>query len=293
MASIIAAPDGLRIHTPYSAPFVTELKYIVPPSARRWDAATKAWLVDPQYGQDVADLIARCFGEQVQVPVAALSTAPQFRIIRVEYIGRCKDVDGQSLASGFADGGWTVRLPENVLRSYFNDPLPDKPPMPDMPAPAPKPQTLYSILGLKNYSDAELIKAAYRRMARQWHPDTCREEGAHERMQELNRAYTILKDDRQRRKYDLGLTLAQKHEPNPLKERQAQRRRDLSDWRRQLTADYRAPLRCGLIAAMGVMKLGQFWISDIQRWDDIVDPLGRVMVSSWPSGADSFEIEWI
>lgn len=293
MASIIAAPDGLRVVTPYNRAFVDALKYAIPASARRWDGASKAWLVDPAYGQDVADLIQQHFGEQVTVPAATLSTAPQFKILRVEYIGRCKDVDGQSLASGFADGGWTVRLPEDVLRAYFNDPLPERPAMPDMPAPAPKPQTLYAILGLKNYSDAELIKAAFKRMARQWHPDTCKEDGAHERMQDLNRAYGVLKDDKMRRKYDLGLTLAAKYEPDPKKERATQRRRDLNEWRRALTADYRAPLRCGLIAATGVMKLGQFWISDIQRWDDIVDPAGRVMVSSWPSGALTYEVEWL
>ena len=291
MSSLIAAPDGLKVVTPFSRIFVDGLKDLVPPTARRWDNTSKCWLVDPAYGQDMADLIKQCFGELIAVPALAISTQPEFKILRIEYIGRCKLTDGQSLASGFADGNWTVRLPESTLRTYFSDDLPERPARPDEPA---TPRSLYAILGIKNHSDAVAIRAAYKRMARQWHPDTCREGDAHEQMQAINRAWAVLKDDRQRRKYDMALIFTERYEADEAKGRDGQHQREVRHWRHQQQQDgYRAPLRCGWIAATGVMRLGQFWIDNILKWEDITDAQGRTMVSSWPNGATMFVIDWI
>jgi len=60
----------------------------------------------------------------------------------------------------------------------------------------------YDILGVgRNASDDE-IKAAFRRLARQYHPDVNKEEGAEEKFKEINEAYGVLSDRDKRARYD-------------------------------------------------------------------------------------------
>ncbi|WP_406614022.1 DnaJ C-terminal domain-containing protein [Mycoplasma corogypsi] len=60
----------------------------------------------------------------------------------------------------------------------------------------------YDILGVsKNASQAE-IKSAYRKLAKQYHPDKLKDGTSDAKMQELNQAYDILSDETKRRTYD-------------------------------------------------------------------------------------------
>ncbi|MCA1899393.1 MAG: molecular chaperone DnaJ [Chloroflexi bacterium] len=60
----------------------------------------------------------------------------------------------------------------------------------------------YEILGVgRNASDDE-IKAAFRKLARQYHPDVSKEEHAEEKFKEINEAYGVLSDPEKRARYD-------------------------------------------------------------------------------------------
>ena len=60
----------------------------------------------------------------------------------------------------------------------------------------------YKTLGVdKNASDEE-IKRAFRKLAKQYHPDINKEEGAQEKFKEIGEAYSVLSDPNKRKQYD-------------------------------------------------------------------------------------------
>lgn len=60
----------------------------------------------------------------------------------------------------------------------------------------------YEILGVAEKAKPEEIKAAYRRLARKYHPDVSKEANAEDKFKEVNEAYEVLKDPEKRAEYD-------------------------------------------------------------------------------------------
>lgn len=60
----------------------------------------------------------------------------------------------------------------------------------------------YEILGVPRSASAEDLKSAFRRLARQYHPDVNKEPDAEERFKEINEAYAVLSDPEKRAAYD-------------------------------------------------------------------------------------------
>lgn len=65
-------------------------------------------------------------------------------------------------------------------------------------------QDLYELLGVDRDADADAIKKAYRRLARQYHPDVNPDPEAQERFKEISLAYEVLSDANKRAAYDRG-----------------------------------------------------------------------------------------
>ncbi len=63
---------------------------------------------------------------------------------------------------------------------------------------------LYALLGVPRDADADTIKKAYRRLARQLHPDVNPDPETPERFKEVSRAYEVLSDPQKRAAYDRG-----------------------------------------------------------------------------------------
>ena len=60
----------------------------------------------------------------------------------------------------------------------------------------------YDLLGVSKDADGDTLKRAYRRLARQYHPDINKDPGAEDRFKEIGRAYEVLSDPQTRRRYD-------------------------------------------------------------------------------------------
>jgi len=175
-----------------------------------------------------------------------------------------------------------VTFPEKVLRDWFDfgpgDPTNGTPR---------RPASLYTALGLPNDADDTAIKAGYRRMVKITHPDVDREQGAADRFRAVQHAYDVLSDRLKRRKYDAGLAFeASMGAPQASPDSYAMGNNNS-------TYGYRSPLRSGWVLAEGAPALGRFSVTKILAWADITNSEGKTMVASWPSGAKTFEVQWV
>ena len=60
----------------------------------------------------------------------------------------------------------------------------------------------YEVLGIPKGASNDEVKAAFRKLARQYHPDVNKDEGAEEKFKEINEAYGVLSDADKRARYD-------------------------------------------------------------------------------------------
>ncbi len=279
-ATLTPVAGGLAFCSSFDKALVEAFKLKIPSSGRRWDGTGKRWIVSAQYGRACAELAETFLGVKLTVPAQThLAATIETRLLKVEYLGRTKDRGaGDSSASAWVDGGWGVIFPEDVLRLWF-EALPQ--------SPGEKP-TLYAVLAVKSAATADEIKSAFRRLAKQWHPDVNRNDpDAGEQFKVINHAYEILSSELTRRKYDAGLALEASMKQQTLNSRQVYNAASYLD------ADgYRSPLRCGWVLCEGQESLGRFTVSKILQFEDILDSRGRTMVVSWPAGATTFLAQW-
>lgn len=63
-------------------------------------------------------------------------------------------------------------------------------------------RNLYEVLGVPKTADQATIRKAYKKLARQYHPDLNKETGAADRFKEISAAYEVLEDEGKRALYD-------------------------------------------------------------------------------------------
>ena len=60
----------------------------------------------------------------------------------------------------------------------------------------------YEVLGISKGASEDEIKKAYRKLAKQYHPDVNKAPDAEEKFKEINEAYSVLSDSQKRSNYD-------------------------------------------------------------------------------------------
>lgn len=275
-ANLTSLPDGnLQFSFSYNPGLITALKLEVPYTDRSYNPDKKVWIVMPKHAAKLCSLVAQYMMINIQPPmISKVVPSLETKVLKVEYLGACKDRgNGEVAATGYCDKAWSVIFSLEVLKAWFDPDAKDKPS---------EAFTLYTVLGLSRKALQDEIKQAYRRLAKQWHPDICKEPDATEQFKKLSNAYNILSNETTRKKYNAGLSLeaslanAPKH----------------SNWTVTIEKVYRAPLRCGWVLAEGTSQLNRFVVNKILGFEDIIDGQGRTMVSSWQQGDDFFTVEW-
>lgn len=275
----IAGPD-YAIKFGYDGALLSKLKAAVSESDRTWHKGQKVWLVAPEAIDKAVEVIRSHTGKTLVLPEAKpVASSILEKTFQLDYLGATKDRGSRKTAYGSVNGDWASEFPEDVLKKYFEGTEEGKP--------ADGLQTLYQVLCIPETSSGEDIKRAYKRLARVNHPDVNKEPDAHELFIKLNESYEILINPEKKARYDAGLYFERQSQDDRIN------REAFFQRRQERLYGYRAPLRCGLITAKGTVRLMRFVVSEIIKWDDVVNEAGQVMSSSWSKDADKFEIKWV
>lgn len=93
----------------------------------------------------------------------------------------------------------------------------------------------YDVMGVAKDASDDVIKAAYRKLARKYHPDVSKEQDSDKKFKELGEAYSVLKDLKKRSVYD-----SYGHDAPALNPGRTQPAPDMDDILRQARAAYTA-----------------------------------------------------
>jgi hypothetical protein len=244
----------------------------LPARERQWDSVNKVWLIAPSSIDRVKQILESHTGQTITLPeLAAAQVKTETKQFILQYIGRCKDQSGQSIAMGLVGDQWLLEFPEKALRDYFGDSGEQL---------SLEPQTYYQVLCVQESVSQADIKKAHRMLARQWHPDVCKETDAAEKFRKIQEAYEALSDPVMRKRYDAGLFY--------------ERAQEVRQSRRPFNPNsYRSPYLCGLVNVEGQQVLSRFCVSRIISWSDYVNESGQTMVSSWDSSISQVRTMWI
>ena len=94
-------------------------------------------------------------------------------------------------------------------------------------------QTHYDTLGVPSDASLDDIKRAFRRLARELHPDKNPNPGATQRMQAVNAAYRVLSDRDRRVEYDGQIGITERHQEREREERERRERQEREERERQ------------------------------------------------------------
>lgn len=274
---IVQSGNDYAVKTPYHKDFPAMLKSAVSAKARNWDNDQKAWIVGADWIKHVLPVIEELYGEKPEVPeLVRIETETKYSF-QLDYVGIPKERDGQAgkTALGLSKGQWKVIFSEAILRKWFEEGSER----------AGFEETLFSLLLCNQNSTDQEIRSGYRRLARQWHPDVCKEENTGEMFKRISDAYQILSDPQKRARYQAGLAFE--------RESNHEERRGYSIFNSSGEQVFIPPLRCGFLTVMGAIQVGRLRVSQILSWLDVTNEQGQTMVSSWSKKREAVVIEWV
>lgn len=272
-----AIGNGYKVLTPFNRDFLDHFKSALSSKERTWvpgnDDEYGYWMIVPSAVDTVAKLIKDYYDEDINVPKLNVNASQKEGVFNVQYLGTTKPKnDDCAFGQMLETKQWNILIPRDVLLSWFEG-------QPVSSKPSQSFNDLFSLLGVQRTATDDEIRSGFRRIARQWHPDVCKEPNAEDVFKKINEAYQTLSDPAKRKRYVFGLN----------------QQKALSETPREsmyIGTEYRAPLRCGKIKVKYHDELTRHVVDEILAWDEIVVN-GMVLVSSWPSGSDEPLLNWV
>jgi len=275
--SITQSGNDYAVKTPYHKDFPAMLKAAVSIRARNWDGEQKAWIVGADWIQHVLPVIEELYGEKPEIPELIKTETETKYSFQLDYVGipKTRGINEPKTALGFSKDQWRIVFDEDTLKGWFEQCQTGR----DLP------QTLFSLLLVSEKANDQEIKSGYRRLARQWHPDVCKEENAEAMFKRISDAYQILSDPQKRARYQAGLAFE--------RESNHEERRGYSIFNSSGEQVFIPPLRCGFLTVTGSVQVGRLRVSQILKWEDVTNEQGLTMVSSWSKEREAVVIEWV
>ena len=267
---ITQSGNDYAVKTPYHKDFPAMLKAAVSVKARNWDGDQKAWIVSPDWIQHVLPVIEELYGEKLAIPKLVKTETETRYSFQLDYVGIPKERPGETVktALGLSKGQWRIIFSESILKEWFERVQVNT-----------GEETLFSLLGVYESATDQEIKSGYRRLARQWHPDVCREDDAEAMFKRISDAYQILSDSQKRARYQAGLAFERESEKP-------------SRYELPRYDAFIPPLRCGFLTVTGSVQVGRLRVAQILKWEDVTNEQGQTMVSSWSKEREAVVIEW-
>jgi len=272
--------------TKYNEDLKDELKALVPSSMRSWNPGSRGygyrsrsspgyWEISAQYWDKVIGLCKK-YNCAVETNGIVDKPSEQIATFTLDYMGLLRHRGGDTYtASGWVNHGWNATFPLEVLRNWFGFNM--------KPGDAP---TLYSVLSISDKAAGAEIKKAYRKAARTWHPDVCKEPDAEEQFKKIQGAYENLCDPLFRKRYDAGLYYQKAADTN-------------SSVVDTTAINWVPPVRCGTIKAKAIVvrndydREDRYVVNKILAWDDIVNRSGETRVTYWSMEAKGYREKWV
>lgn len=273
--SITQFGNDYAVKTPFNRAFVNDLKFHIAAESRVFDQESKAWIVRQDFAEMALALVEKYFNEKLPLPeLKPVNQETKYNFV-LDYVGTPKEREGQTgkTALAFSKGQWRIVFDEQVLRAFFEATEKGKEGQAQ--------ETLFSLLLVTEKATDQEIKSGYRRLARQWHPDVCKEENAEEMFKKIQNAYSILSDENKRRRYLAGLEFERASNQVP-----AYR----SNWKPDV---FIPPLRCGFLTVTGNVQVGRLKVSQILSWQDVINEQGLTMVTSWNRDLNAIDYQWV
>jgi len=281
--SLASSGSEFELKCKYDRAFIDALKIEVPSFGRTWDNDHRTWHIDPDWYKEVENLVWYHFKFRPTWPQARLFK-PNYRDIdfKLMYVGNSKgDPDrATKRASSGTDGkSWDYIFWEFALANWFTGVTPSRPRQ--------QLANLYSILEIPEDFPTDQMKAAFWKQAKIWHPDVNKTPEATERFKLVNEAFETLSKPLRRARYDIGLKI-EKEEMFQAGHNSRGNYSNIS----QYGSTFKPPVRCGILRARGYDRMGRFYITEVEDWNDIVDQRGRTLVTKWDMRSQTVVQEW-
>lgn len=274
--------QGMELRFPFNTQAKDAIKRL-PSHLRKpvWvDGKFSHWLVANSEFNELVRICRFHLGTEPDVVgMPKQSTGTQTKLFKVKYIGASKDRDGNGNMTAYAcdfSDNWNMVFSEDVLKDWFECGISG---IQDKPKTAIS--TYYGLLGIAKNASGVDVKKAYRKAARRFHPDICKDDDAAEMFIKVQTAYEVLSSPLNRRKYDASLVFAADVGKKPS-----------NDYLYVASQNYRPPQRCGWIMCQGKYEVGRFTVEKIIKWEPIVNN-GQELVTSWDKYLQRISEQWV